>query len=277
MLGLTGASDVHIDCLQLADADARYLQSSPEYYMKRLLAAGIGSLYYLGKAFRQGELGQRHHPEFTMLEWYRVDWDEHRLMGEVFDLLVEVGAADSAEGYSKKSYRELFQTETGIDPHGGELNTLRALAGQLADRDCSQDDRATCLDLIFSLRIEPSLPNGILFVHDYPACQAALADISVDACGATIARRFEVFYDRMELCNGYYELADAAELSKRFEQDNIQRHGLGKPTVPLDRKLLGAIEAGLPPCAGVALGVDRLLMQMLGARNIGEVLIFLDI
>jgi elongation factor P--(R)-beta-lysine ligase len=255
--------------------------------MKRLLAADISSIYCLGKAFRFGELGERHYPEFTLLEWYRPSWDEHELMDEVFNLLVEVGVENVGEegvsqGYIKKTYAEVFESEAGINPHLGEISSLRDLAGKLASRDFSGEDRATCLDLIFSLQIEPVLPSGVVFIHDYPACQAALAEIGVagtteDGAVVTVARRFEVFIDGIELANGYYELTDAAELRQRFEEDNKKRLQTGKLTVDPDERLLAAMTAGLPPCAGVALGVDRLLMNLLGAKNIAEVLPFADL
>lgn len=277
VLGLTGASDVHIDCPRLAEPGLGYLQSSPEYFMKRLLAAGSGSIYCLGKAFRLGELGERHYPEFTMLEWYRVGWDEHRLMEEVFDLIAEVGALDHSRGYLKKTYRELFQSQTGIDPHTCGLAALRTLAGEVAQRDFGTEDRSTCLDLIFSLRIESALPTGVVFVYDYPACQAALAKTFVNSDGIHCARRFEVFLDGTELGNGYYELTDAVELRDRFAADNVQRRRIGKGEVEPDEHLLAAMSAGLPPCAGVAIGFDRLLMNLLGASNISAVLPFVDL
>lgn len=277
VLGLTGASDIHIDCPRLAEPDFAYLQSSPEYFMKRLLAAGSGSIYCLGKVFRLGEVGARHYPEFTMLEWYRVGWDEHRLMVEVFDLIAEVGAIDHSRGYLKKTYRELFISQTGIDPHTCDVAELRALASQVARRDFGEEDRSTCLDLIFSLCIEPSLPGGVVFVLDYPACQAALAETLVDNDGVSCARRFEVFLDCMELGNGYYELTDAEELRARFVADNVQRRNIGKSEVEPDEHLLAAMSAGLPSCAGVAIGFDRLLMNLLGESNISAVLPFVDL
>jgi len=276
VLGLRGVTDVHIDLLRVAEPHPAYLQSSPEYFMKRLLAAGSGSIYCLGKAFRAGELGKRHSPEFTMLEWYRVGWDEHRLMDEVFDLLTDVGLAKEQAKCSAYSYRHIFEEKTGIDPLVCEILSLQRLASEVANRDFSGEHRSVCLDLIFSLLVEPTLPGGVVFVHDYPACQAALAEIKVDADGVAIARRFEIFCDGIELGNGYYELTDARELRERFSADNTQRQKMGKELVDADEKLLAAMAAGLPSCAGVALGVDRLLMNILGAQHIREVLSFTD-
>ena len=286
LVGLNGVSDVHIESPRLVPPAFGYLQSSPEYFMKRLLAAGTGSIYCLGKAFRLGELGQRHYPEFTLLEWYRPGWDEHELMDEVFHLLLEVGVEkvgvekvsveNTSHEYIKKTYGEVFETETGINPHLGEISALRSLAARLANRDFSGEGRDTCLDLIFSLQIEPVLPAGVMFICDYPACQAALAELGVDTNGVKVARRFEVFLDKIELANGYYELTDAVELRQRFEEDNKKRLQLGRLTVDPDERLLAAMAAGLPPCAGVALGVDRLLMNLLGVKDIAEVLPFAD-
>ena len=244
--------------------------------MKRLLAAGSGSIYCLGKAFRAGENGQRHHPEFTLLEWYRLDWDEHQLMDEVFALVLALGAVGGGAERYVYTYKQLFETCTGLEPHCGDISALRDLAGETANRDFSGEDRSTCLDLIFSLLIEPELPAGIVFVHDYPACQAALAATTRDGDGVIVARRFEGFCDGIELLNGYYELNDADELRKRFSEDNAQRRLLGKAEVAADEHLLAALDADFPPCAGVALGVDRLLMNLLGARDINEVLPFAD-
>lgn len=277
VLGLTGVSDIHIDCPRLAEPGLGYLQSSPEYFMKRLLAAGSGSIYSLGKAFRLGEAGVRHYPEFTMLEWYRVDWNEHRLMDEVFDLIAQVGALEHSQGYLKKTYRELFQSHTGIDPHTCDLAALRILASQIAQRDFDTEDRSTCLDLIFSLRVEPAMPKGLVFVYDYPVCQAALAETFVNSEGVHCARRFEVFLDGTELGNGYYELTDAVELRGRFATDNAQRRRIGKVEMEVDEHLLAAMSAGFPNCAGVAIGFDRLLMNLLEVRNISEVLPFVDL
>ena len=272
VLADTGVTDLHIDCLQTrVNGRVQYLQSSPEYYMKRLLAAGSGSIYFLGRAFRDGESGRRHNPEFTLLEWYRQGWDEHQLMAELASL---VTALEPAWGVDKYRYTDLFKRATGLDPHSAPLADIRDCASSLADTTFHGDERSTCLDLIFSLAVEPSLPQGLVLVHDYPACQAALARLGRDEDGNPVARRFEAFLNRMELANGYFELTDPAEQRRRFEADLTLRKAAGKPPVPCDEYLLSALEAGLPPCAGVALGVDRLLMQWLGLGNIRDVLPF---
>lgn len=276
-LGRVGVTDPHIDCPRLEKPELGFLQSSPEFYMKRLLAAGSGSIFYLGKAYRAGEFGPRHYPEFTLLEWYRIDWDEHQLMSELAALLAELGVLSVGEKPRKTCYRRVFKEATGIDPLIAESGELRRYASEIASRDFSREDRSTCLDLIFSLVVEPALPSGVVFVHDYPLCQAALAQTAINESGEKIARRFEVFIDGMELANGYFELRDAGELRQRFMADNVQRRSSGRLEMPLDERLLGAMVEGFPACAGVALGFDRLLMKLVGACHIREVLPFTDL
>jgi len=277
-LGSTGVTDVHIESMRLAGMPGAYLQTSPEYYLKRLLARGFEAVYSLGKAFRQGEQGRYHHPEFTLLEWYRPGWDEYRLMAEVQELIVATGAREQRPklAVSTHSFSEVFADATGIDPHAPPPQTLQKLASDIAGRDCNHEDDSICLDLIFSLRVEPVLPRGLCFLHDYPVCQAALAATAENADGQVVARRFEVFWDGLELANGYFELTDVEELGRRFQADNQRRLTRGQATVPVDEKLLAAINEGLPPCAGVALGVDRLLMKFTGSEAIQQVLAFTD-
>ncbi|PCJ37233.1 MAG: elongation factor P lysine(34) lysyltransferase [Cellvibrionales bacterium] len=273
VLGERTVSDPHLDSLYI-EAPQRYLQTSPEYFMKRLLAAGSGPIYSLAKAFRAGDEGRYHNPEFTLLEWYRPGWDENQLIAEIADLLESVGCAADACA-QRVTYRDIFLATVNLDPHQASLAALAKLASGIAQRDMSDESRATCLDLIFSFEIEARLPQGIVFVHDYPTCLCALAQLGVDEQGVTVARRFEVFFDRTELANGYFELLDAAEQRRRFSEDNRQRKALGKPEMPADEKLLAALDAGLPSCAGVALGIDRLLMHLIGAQHIEEVIAFL--
>lgn len=261
-------SDLHIDCLQTSVNDSvQYLQSSPEYYMKRLLAYGCGSIYYLGKAFRDGEVGPRHNPEFTMLEWYRPGWDEHQLMSEVAALLSPLIADLNTVTYS---YGQVFEEATGLDPHVADLVAVQEYASDLSGSSFAQESRSTCLDLIFSLAVEPTLQDGLVFVHDYPACQSALARVDTNSGGRQVARRFEAFLNRMELANGYYELTDPVEQKNRFLEDMRLRKSAGKSEPPVDEKLLAALSHGLLGCAGVALGVDRLLMQLLKLDTIAE-------
>lgn len=278
VLGLSGVTDVHIDNLVVAGAPPRYLQSSPEYFLKRCLAADPQPLYYLGKAFRAGERGRLHLPEFTLLEWYRPGWDDRRLMDEVEALLRHLGAL--GDGHcARLDHRDCFGAALGLDPHTATDDVLRARAAAAADqpaRSWRGEPRATCLDLLFSLEVEPRLPSGAVFVTGYPACQAALARVVADDDGVPVARRFELFLDQVELANGYWELTDAHEQRRRFVADRQLRTAMGKTTPPDDIRLLAALDAGLAPCAGVAIGVDRLLMQLLGAGHIRDVVAFAD-
>lgn len=248
-----------------------YLQTSPEYFMKRLLAAGSGDIFCLGKAFRNGEAGTRHNPEFTMLEWYRCGWDEHQLMDEVAALVC--GLSPTSEVH-KVSYGDLFFEHLQIDPHQAELSRLQALAVAASSSAWSNESRANCLDLLFSLLIEPKLAHGLVFVFDYPACQAALAKCHRDSQGRLVSRRFEAFLNCLELANGYFELTDAGEQAERFVDDQQAREIAGKPCIDVDQRLLGALQAGLPDCSGVALGVDRLLMQLEKVDSIDQVMPF---
>ncbi|MBR9910747.1 MAG: EF-P lysine aminoacylase GenX [Gammaproteobacteria bacterium] len=266
------ATDPHIDSIAVTlDGADGYLQTSPEFFMKRLLAAGVGDIYSLGKAFRRGEAGRRHNPEFTMLEWYRLDLDEQQLMDEVEALL---GDCLKLESIRRVSYRELFETQLGIDPHRASAEQLRALAAEHVDVAWQEADVDTWLDVLMTHVIEPALGRGLVFVYDYPASQAALARVATDAQGQRVARRFEAYVNGMELANGYWELTDAVEQRRRFAADSARRQQLGLPELAADEHLLAALASGLPACAGVALGVDRLLMQQAGAAEIAAVLAF---
>lgn len=277
LLGVTGVTEFNIQGLStVANGTMAYLQTSPEYYMKRLLAFGLGAIYSLGKVFRGGERGRRHRTEFTLLEWYRPGWDEYQLMAEVAQLLAAAGLAQASTP-STHRYGPLFATVTGCDPHRADLTQLQQLAAQYAGANWAQAERSVCLDLIFSLAVEPQLPRGLVFVHDYPACQCALATLGEDQKGNLVARRFEVFIDGVELANGYFELTDPAEQRRRFEADNRRREAHQLPVVAPDEHLLAALTAGLPPSAGVALGVDRLLMALLGLERIEQAVPFSDV
>jgi len=273
ILGRRGVTDLHIDCVQArVCGETRYLQSSPEYFMKRLLAAGAGAIYSLGKVFRDEEQGSRHRPEFTLLEWYRPGWDEHQLMAEVEDLVLSL--ATEPLPVTIASYGDIFAASTGLDPHSAAVPLLQEMAADCCGGDWRSESRSTLLDVLFSLVVEPKLPPGLVFIHQYPACQAALAQLGADDNGNPVARRFEVFLNRMELGNGYFELTDAEEQRQRFAADNALRQGAAKPQMIADEALLAALAAGLPACAGVALGVDRLLMGLLHLENIGQVVAF---
>jgi len=247
-----------------------YLQTSPEFAMKRLLAAGSGPIFQICKALRDGEAGRRHNPEFTLLEWYRPGWDHLRLMDEVQELLAATLGA--AEG-ERVTYAEAFQRHAGLDPHSASDAELREAAARAGLADPAPLPRDDLLDLLLATVVEAELGrSGPTFLTHYPASQAALARL--DAGDPRVAQRFEVFLDGIELANGFGELTDASEQRRRFERDLDERHRRGLPTVPMDERLLAALEAGLPSCSGVALGLDRLLMLALGVSDIADVLAF---
>ncbi|MBI5612567.1 MAG: EF-P lysine aminoacylase GenX [Gammaproteobacteria bacterium] len=256
-----------------------YLHSSPEFAMKRLLAAGSGAIYQLGKVFRDGEAGRLHNPEFTLLEWYRIGYDHRALMSEVAELVtgllsvhIPLAATESL------SYQEVFQRHAGIDPHRAGHEQFAACAARHGihppDGLAGQHDAALWRDLLLSHVVEPRLGVGRLtFVYDYPASQAALARVRPG--DPPLASRFELYVNGIELANGFHELADAAEQRTRFERQlHARAVAAGLPAVPLDERLLAALTAGLPDCAGVALGFDRLAMLAAGARTLAEVLAF---
>lgn len=257
----------------------RWLRTSPEHPLKRLLAAGLGDCYELGRVFRDGEAGGRHNPEFTMLEWYRVGIDHVQLAAETAELvrmaLALVGREASVESVT---YRDLYLRELGIDPMTAPDDALRGALGYVVidPQGLVRDD---WLDLLMTHCIQPGLsPDAILVVRDYPASQCALARIRQPEHAAAdeqpVAERFELYLGPLELANGYHELRDAGEQRLRFERDLVVRHGRGLHPPAIDERLLAALAHGLPACAGVALGVDRLLMAMLGTDVIADVLAF---
>jgi lysyl-tRNA synthetase class 2 len=251
--------------------DQRWLQTSPEYAMKRMLAAGSGPIYQVCKAFRHAEVGVQHNPEFSMLEWYRPGYTLDQMMKEVAEL---VGDILCVSGWQSFTYRELFQHFLQIDPFEIDTEQLKAFALQRLDVSFDEGSRDLWLDLILSHLIEPQLGGlGLVFVHDYPASQAALARLR-PAGSQLVAERFELYVDGLELANGYRELTDPAEQIQRFERDNQLLRLAGKPTRPIDFMLLQAMQSGLPDCSGVALGIDRLLMRLLGVSELADVLSF---
>lgn len=278
VLSRCAVSDPFIDSLEVSfgfrpgvEDERLYLQTSPEYAMKRLLAAGSGDIYQMAKVFRNGESGPRHNPEFTLLEWYRIGFDDRQLMSEV-DALLRTLLPDLEVRYL--SYAQLFETELGLDPHTASLERLQQVCRAHLDAPFEDDDRNTWLDLLMSHVLEPRL-QGAVFVHSYPASMAALARLRRDEQGRQVAARFELFVNGIELANGYHELTDAAEQARRLEVDQQQRAVLGLPQRPLEQRLIRALETGLPACAGVALGVDRLVMLALGAESLEEVISFM--
>jgi lysyl-tRNA synthetase class 2 len=277
LLATTSVTDINIESIGAqAMGQSCFLQTSPEFFMKRLLVSGAGDIYSLGKVFREAEQGSRHNPEFTLLEWYRLNWDEFQLIAEVEDLVVGAYQAiqNSQISVSRISYGDCFEQILGIDPHGAKLSALQSLSEEKGYPQWRNETRANCLDLLFSELVEPQLLKGLVTVYDYPACQAALAQIHQDAEGRLISRRFEVFLNGMELANGYFELTDAEQQLQRFQQDIEHRQQTNKPEMGIDPKLNKAMQEGLPSCSGVAMGVDRLLMQLLDVQSIGEVMTF---
>jgi lysyl-tRNA synthetase class 2 len=249
-----------------------YLQTSPEFAMKRLLAAGSGPIFQICKAFRRGEAGRLHNPEFTLLEWYRPGYDHRRLMIETEELLREVLDAGPVP---RLTYAEAFLSTVGLDPHRAPTRALREWAAARGAEVIGLDDedRDAWLDLLLDGHVLPNLEVGrAFFLTDYPASQAALARIRPGP--PAVAERFELFVDGIELANGFHELADASEQRRRFDRELQERRRRGLPEVPLDGRFLAALSHGLPNCAGVALGIDRLLMLASGAEHLNRVLAF---
>jgi len=278
-LSLTSISDPYIEVLTtkakcLGEEKTYYLQTSPEFAMKRLLASGSGCIYQLSKVFRQEEASKRHGVEFTLLEWYRVGLDDRQLMAEIEEFLVSVSLNPELV-CDYKSYQDAFLTYANLDPFEAELSELQALAHKCTEYGLEETDRDALLDLIFNALIEPKIgQDRPCFIHSYPASQAALAKLKFGFDGIETAKRFELYWKGMELANGYHELTDAQEQAKRFDMDNEQRKAQGKPVRALDTNLLAALESGLPNCAGVAIGFDRLLMVLSQTDDIEKVMPF---
>lgn len=272
-------TDVHLRAFETrftgpgaAQGITLYLMTSPEYHMKRLLAAGSGPIYQMGRSYRNEEAGRYHNPEFTMLEWYRPHYDMYRLINEVDDLLQQTLECESAESLS---YQQAFLRYLDIDPLTAEKDKLREVAAKLDVSNIAdtEEDRDTILQLLFMVGVEPHIGlEKPTFIYHFPASQASLAEISSE--DHRVAERFEVYYKGVELANGFRELTDAAEQRQRFERDNRKRASMGLPEQPIDENLLAALEHGFPECAGVALGIDRLIMLALGAERISDVIAF---
>lgn len=248
-----------------------YLQTSPEYAMKRLLAAGAGPIFQMTKAFRQGEVGRWHNPEFSMLEWYRPGFDHHALMDEMEELLHVVLQFSPA---TRMSVKQVYQHYLAIDPHSATVAELKDCAAQfIKPLPTMQDDKNSWLDLLFMQCIEPHLgQDAPFFLYDFPVSQAALARIRPE--NPPVASRFEMYFKGVELANGFHELQDAVEQRKRFENDLIYRKQNNIPLVPIDERFLAALQHGMPDCAGVALGIDRLIMLALKCKTLANVISF---
>lgn len=269
LLQATSVTDPYLEPIK---TDSGYLQTSPEYAMKRLLVAGSGDIYQICKAFRKEETSKKHRSEFTLLEWYRLGFDQWDLMADVADV-VELALGTSH--FEHISYRQLFLQYLGFDPFTISNKELIAHAKDTINIEMFEASRDDWLNLLLSHLIEPILgQDAPVFIYDYPPSQASLAKVNQDEQGEYVAERFELYYKGLELCNGYHELTDAKEQRQRFHEDNRQRLKMGKKPLPIDYSLLEALEQGLPQCAGVALGLDRLLMLQLKTTDIQDVLWF---
>jgi lysyl-tRNA synthetase class 2 len=254
-----------------------YLHTSPEFPMKRLLASGSGPIYQLCKVFRQGESGRLHNPEFTLLEWYRPGFDYHELMDEVEDLFhALIGDRISLGASERISYREIFVRYAEIDPFIATVDELRQCVmdhGINLPVGLKKNDHDGWLDFILTHLVESHLGRGHLsFVYDYPVSQASLARRHPE--NAKLSQRFELYFEGLELANGFQELSDSHEQRQRFMTDLQKRATLGLDEIPVDERLLSALNHGLPECSGVAIGIDRLIMLVAGEKELAKVLAF---
>ena len=274
-LSVAGNTDPNIESFSTeytgpGDADTLYLHTSPEFAMKRLLVGDSGAIYQLCKVFRNGEAGRRHNPEFTMLEWYRPEFDHKQLMDEVAEL---INSVLGEKEILRISYQQAFIEQAGVDPLDTDVSALKQCAHQHGLEQVIGMDDATVddwCDLLIDQVVVPGFGKCRVFVYDYPASQAALAKISQS--DARVAERFELFIDGIEIANGFHELTDATEQRQRFENENMKRKRSGLAQLPIDENLLAALEDGLPDCAGVAVGIDRLLMLTAGTDSISDVM-----
>jgi lysyl-tRNA synthetase class 2 len=277
VLSSASASDIHIQSLQTSiSGQPSYLHTSPEYPMKRLLAAHGAAIYQICKVFRDDEQGPVHNPEFSMLEWYRPDFDLSALMAEVESLIIALSPG-STPGFARISYREAFELSAGFNPHRVTVAECRDCADRhgIETPVGLENNIDEWLDWLLTQLVLPALPSQrYTFIYDYPASQCALARLGQNAQGDSIAQRFELLYGELELANGFFELQDATEQRARFEADNAVRSEMGLAPAILDERLLAALAHGLPETSGVALGLDRLLMVLSGADSIEDVLTF---
>jgi lysyl-tRNA synthetase class 2 len=271
LLSHAAVTDVHLGSMAVAaNGERLWLHTSPELAMKRLLVEGSGPIYQLCRVFRDGERGRRHHPEFTLLEWYRLGFDDRELGHEVDQLLRATLGTPAAE---ELTYRDVFLAHLGVDPFVDELEVIEQALRLRGHEPPTFDQLDDALGFAMSQVIEPQLGHDRpAIVFDWPPSQAALARCRPGP--PPTAARFEVFVRGLELANGFWELADAGEQRQRFEADLAERRLRGLPEPPIDGHFLAALERGLPDCSGVALGVDRLLMLRMGARSIDDVLAF---
>ncbi len=280
ILSQAGVTDVHLASVQVqrhiyGKLNTQYLQTSPEFPMKRLLASGSGAIYQICKVFRDDEHGRKHNSEFTMLEWYRPALDLKGLMHETADLLELCLSHRFGEVRPYLlSYKHAFQDRLEINPLQASLEQLKGVANRVGLNLDLGDDRLAYMDLLFSHFVEPSLGfDGPVFLTDFPPEMASLAKVKQDEDGELVAARFEVYIEGLELANAYDELLDADVLAARFEADNTERLKQGLPTIPTDQNLLAALP-NMPECSGIALGIDRLLMVSMNKMKIDQVIAF---
>jgi lysyl-tRNA synthetase class 2 len=276
ILSAAAVSDPQIESLvtQVAGMGKVYMNTSPEYPMKRLLAAGSGDIYQICKVFRDEERGRWHNPEFTLIEWYRLGFDDAALMTEVETLIAGLLAPyRRIEPAERLTYAAALQRHAGVDAHRAgdtELSAAAARHGIVCHADLDRDAK---LDLLMGLVVGPRLGRERpCFICDYPASQAALARLKPGS--PAVAARFELYLDGIELANGFHELVNGAEQRSRFNQDLSLRRARGRVTPPMDERLLAALACGMPDCAGVALGFDRLVAIALGAPRLAEAMAF---
>jgi len=275
VLSAYGGTDPQLDYFEIEDPK-RFMMTSPEFHMKRLLAAKFGDIFQITKSFRKDEFGGHHNNEFSMVEWYRVGMPQDKLMDEVEDLVSEIiGTKLNAR---RTRWIDAFKNYSGVNPFCEKLTdfaeTCRVHEIPVPEKSETLT-REDWWDYLMVFLVEPALAsNGPEFILDYPPSQAALAQTYVDADGYTWARRFELFVNQVELCNGYTELTDAVEQRRRFNADLEIRRAMNKPLPPLDERFLAALESGMPACSGVALGLDRLFMLALGKEEIADVILF---
>ncbi|OUR95916.1 EF-P lysine aminoacylase GenX [Gammaproteobacteria bacterium 42_54_T18] len=276
LLCSTTAMDPYLDSFSLSCG--HFLQTSPEFPMKRLLASGSGPIYQISKAFRQDEESSRHNPEFTLLEWYQPGYSLLQLQEELLALLFLLAKGATAVSWGRDSvtcrtYADLFESSIGLCPHTCTVEALVEVAKQETGFE-GELTRDSWLDLLMSHVVEPKMPPGLLVLTDFPVGQAALAEIAADEHGCDVAKRLELYIDGVEVANGYQELTDGAEQKRRFEADNEQRLVNGVTQLPIPAHLVSALCAGMPATSGIAVGLDRLLMKLMGKQQLSDVICF---
>ena len=272
VLGSESVTDPNIDSIPCETTAGRaYLQTSPEYFMKRLLAAGYPDIYQVGTAFRDGENGRRHSTEFTMVEWYRLDFDLGEIIADAVTLARKLFCRHPLSGVDDTRYTTVFEDRLGLDPLAAAAKDIAdAIGADRALRESVGDNRDAWLDLALATRIAPGFPpDRLTALHHFPASQSALARLDPDA--PEVALRFELFVGDVEIANGFVELTDAGEQRRRFNRDLATRRAAGQTVPAIDEQFMRALESGLPACAGVALGLDRVLMIDEGLDDIRQV------